>query len=165
MILTVLCYNLQKMKKVAFAVLSIFCLSLLNYSCSMPKIVILNDPLSPEEHLKLGLSYEKKGLIDEAEKHYEEASKRDTRGFLMLGNLYFSQGDYKKAEEYYKKAISRQQNLTDALNNLAWLYYLESRNLDEAENLILKAIELVGDDDKRKIYFDTYDKIKSLKNK
>ncbi len=36
--------------------------------CSMPQIVVLNDPLTAEEHLQLGLSYEKKGLIDDAKK-------------------------------------------------------------------------------------------------
>lgn len=154
------------MKKVASIVLSFLCISFINYGCSIPKIVILKDPLSPEEHLKLGLSYEKKGLIEEAKKHYEEASKTDARGFLMLGNLYFNQEQYDKAERYYREAISKNKNLADALNNLAWLYYLERKNLEEAEILILQAIEIENEDiEKRKIYLDTYDKIKSLKYK
>jgi len=39
--------------------------------CSMPSIAVLHDPLTPQEHLQLGLSYEKKGLIEDAIKHYE----------------------------------------------------------------------------------------------
>jgi hypothetical protein len=35
-------------------------------NCSLPKIVVLKDPLTPEEHLNLGLAYEKKGLRDSA---------------------------------------------------------------------------------------------------
>lgn len=165
MILTVLCYNLQIMVRVLhhtfFLIFSLFI-----SGCSIPQIVIIKDPLTPEEHLQLGLSYERKGLFEEAKKHYEEASKKDARGFLFLGNLYFKNNKYEEAELNYKKAIEKDERLSDAMNNLAWLYFLKRKNLDEAESLILRAIEIGKTDaEKQKIYQETFDKIKTLKTK
>lgn len=130
----------------------------------MPKIVVLKDPLTAEEHLKLGLSYEKEGLITQAIKHYKEASKSDARGFLLLGNLYYNQGEYIEAEENYKRAIKADSKLADAYNNLAWLYFIKGEKIDEAENLVKMAIELARENqEKIKIYIDTLDKIRKLK--
>ncbi|MDI6713456.1 MAG: tetratricopeptide repeat protein [Thermodesulfovibrio sp.] len=132
----------------------------------MPQIVVLKDPLTPEEHLQLGLSYEKKGLIDEAIKHFKEASKYDARGFLFLGNLYFKQNQFDDAEVNFKKAIKKDNKLADAYNNLAWLYLTKNINLDEAEELVKKAIELEKENtEKIKYYQNTLDKIKNLKTK
>lgn len=125
-------------------------------ACSMPKIVVLTDPLTAEEHLQLGISYEKKGLLDEAIRHYKEASKSDARGFLFIGNLYLNQGKDEQAEENYKKAIKKDKKLADAYNNLAWLYCQRAKKLDEAEELIKKAIEIEAKNpDKVKIYENT----------
>lgn len=132
----------------------------------MPQIVVLHDPLTAEEHLQLGLIYEKKELIEEAIKHYKEASKYDARGFLFLGNLYLKQGKYDKAENYYKQAIRKNDKLSDAYNNLAWIYYIKNKNLDEAEEMAKKALEIEKDNnDKIKIYQDTLEKIKELNMK
>lgn len=132
----------------------------------MPDIVVLHDPLTAEEHLQLGLSYEKMGLIEEAEKHYKEASKSDARGYLFLGNLYLNQKQYEEAEKSYRKAIKKDSNLADAYNNLGWLYWLKNENLDEAQELVKKAIEIEkSNPDKIKIYEDTLEKIKKLKTK
>lgn len=134
--------------------------------CSMPQIAVLHDPLTAEEHLQLGLSYEKKGLIDEAIKHYQDASKSDARGFLFLGNLYLNQAKYDEAEEYYKKAIKKDSKLADAYNNLAWLYNIKGERLQEAQELVKKAIEIEKNNpDKVKIYLDTLEKIKDQKSK
>lgn len=138
-------------------------ISLIIAGCSMPQIVVLHDPLTPQEHLQLGLNYEKKGLIEEAIKHYEEASKSDARGFLFIGNLYLNQGKYDNAEDYYKKAIRKNDKLADAYNNLAWIYCIKNKNLDEAEDMIKKALEIEKNNpDKVKIYQDTLEKIKKL---
>lgn len=131
----------------------------------MPQIVVLNDPLTAEEHLQLGLSYEQKGLIDEALKQYEEASKNDARGYLLAANLYLKQSKYNEAEDYYRKAIRKDNKLADAYNNLAWLYFIRGENLNEAEQLVMKAIELGRENqDRVKIYEDTLIKIRA-KNK
>lgn len=131
----------------------------------MPQIVVLNDPLTAEEHLQLGLIYEQKGLIDEALKQYEEASKNDARGYLLAANLYLKQSKYNEAEDYYRKAIRKDNKLADAYNNLAWLYFIRGENLNEAEQLVMKAIELGRENqDRVKIYEDTLIKIRA-KNK
>jgi tetratricopeptide (TPR) repeat protein len=129
--------------------------------CSFPRIIILKDPLTPEEHLNLGVAYEKKGEFDNAIKEYEQAAKRLPAGYLYLGNIYFQKSDWEKAEKKYKKAIRKDPRNSDALNNLAWLYYTRRERLSEAENLALKAIEL--NPSKEPVYRDTLQKIRELK--
>lgn len=76
-------------------------------NCSLPKIVVLKDPLTPEEHLNLGLAYEKKGLLDSAIQEYKLAAKKLTIAYLYLGNAHFLKNELGKAETYYKKMIDR----------------------------------------------------------
>ncbi len=121
---------------------------------------MLDDPLSPEEHLNLGVTYEKQGELENALKEYKEASKRLPLAYLYMGNIYFQRDEYKEAEIYYKKAIKKDPVNADAYNNLAWLYYTKREKLDEAERLALKAIEL--NPSKKEIYEDTLEKIKGL---
>jgi tetratricopeptide (TPR) repeat protein len=130
-------------------------------ACALPRIVVLDDPLSPEEHLNLGVTYEKKGELDNALKEYKEASKKLPLAYLYTGNVYYQKKDYEKAEIYYKEAIKKDPTNADAYNNLAWLYSIKKENLDEAEMLVLKALEL--NPSKKEIYTDTLEKIKGLK--
>lgn len=130
-------------------------------SCSMPRIVILDDALTPNEHIALGIAYEKKGLLDEAISEYKAAAKKSHDAYLYLGNAFFLKGDFDNAEKNYKKAIKKKPYHSDAYNNLAWLYYLKKENLDEAEALVKKALEL--NPEKKDIYLDTLDKIRELK--
>ena len=130
-------------------------------SCAFPRIVVLDDPLTPEEHLNLGVAYEKKGELDSAIKEYELAAKKLPIAYLYLGNAYFEKNRLVEAETYYKRAIKKDAHNADAYNNLAWLYYVKRENLDEAESLALKAMEL--NPSKNNIYKDTLDKIRELK--
>lgn len=41
---------------------------------------------------------------------------------FSLGNVYFEEGDLKKAEAYFKKALALNPGNPEILNNLAWLY-------------------------------------------
>lgn len=131
-------------------------------SCAMPRIIVLDDPLSPEEHLNLGVTYEKKGELDNAIKEYDRASKKLPIAYLYLGNVYFQKNELDDAEKYYRKAIKKNPDNADAYNNLAWLYFTKKENLDEAERLVLKAVEL--NPAKGDIYKDTLEKINALKN-
>ena len=115
---------------------------LLFFACAFPRIIVLDDPLSPEEHLNLGVTYEQNKEFDSALKEYEKASKKLTIAYLYMGNIYFLKNDYEKAESFYRKTIDKDPKNADAYNNLAWLYYIKRENLDEAEDLALKAIEL-----------------------
>ncbi|MEN6466234.1 MAG: hypothetical protein ABFD62_13750, partial [Syntrophaceae bacterium] len=45
-------------------------------SCTMPRIIVLKDPLTPEEHLDLGYAYEQKKEYEMAIKEYEAAAKK-----------------------------------------------------------------------------------------
>ena len=129
--------------------------------CSSFKIIVLKDPLTPEEHLNLGVAYEEKGEFDHAIKEYQLASKKLPIAYLCLGNVHFQKNEFPKAEAYYKKAIKREPRNADAYNNLAWLYYIGRGNLGEGERLALKAIEL--NPAKEDIYKDTLEKIRELR--
>jgi len=124
----------------------------------MPEIIVIDDPLSPEEHINLGVAYETKGEYDNAIKEYKVAAKGLPVAYLYLGNVYFRKNELAEAEKYYKKAIEKDKRNADAYNNLAWLYYKKGENLDEAESLVSRAIEL--DPLKRDIYQDTLEKIR-----
>jgi tetratricopeptide (TPR) repeat protein len=122
---------------------------------------VLKDPLTPEEHLNLGVAYEKNSELDYAIKEYKLASKKLPVAYLYLGNVHFQKKELDKAEAYYKKNIKKKPQNADAYNNLAWLYYTKRDKLDEGERLALKAIEL--NPSKEPIYRDTLEKIRELR--
>jgi len=147
--------------KPSLPLLIITCCLTLFYSCALPRIIILEDPLTPEEHINLGVAYEKKGQLDLAIKEYESASKKLPLGYLYLGNIYFQKNDFDKAEKCYRKGIAKDPRNSDNYNNLAWLYYTKRENLEEAENLAIKAVKLGSS--REDIYKDTLEKIMKLK--
>lgn len=126
------------------------------FSCSLPRIIILHDPLTPEEHINLGLSYEEKGEFEAALKEYKTASKELPIAWLYIGNLYFKKGQYREAEKAYRKAIKKTSD-PRAFNNLAWLFYTMDKNLEEAELLAVRAVDMMPEN---KEFQDTLNKIK-----
>lgn len=149
--------EIVKINKCALVVL----IFLFIFSCSFPRIIFLKDPLTPEDHINLGVIYEKNGDLEAAINEYKKALPDLPVAFLYIGNIFFSKGEYNLAEEYYKKAINNDPFNADAYNNLAWLYYLKRENLDEAELLVVRAIKL--NEKNKDIYIDTLIKIKELK--
>jgi tetratricopeptide (TPR) repeat protein len=143
---------------VCMAFLALF----LTAGCGLPKIVLIDDPLTPMEHLDLGRAYEQQGKTELAEKEYKLAAKQNPLGHLYLGNLYFSQDDANQAEKAYKKAIDGMPDNFEAYNNLAWLYYTRQTRLDRAEELARRALELAPADKKDQPR-DTLEKIKTLR--
>lgn len=140
------------MKKFVLFIITI----LFNLSCSMPKIIVYNDPLSAYEHNDLGVIYEKKGMFDLAEKEYKKAINKDKNWYLPyfnLGNLYYKKGDREKAIDYYLKALEKEKN-PDVLNNLAYVLY-ELGRYEEAKKYIEEAITMKKDPN----YEDTYKNI------
>lgn len=143
----------------SLSLLSSLCCFLVLCGCAFPRIIILDDPLTPEEHLNLGVAYERNGEFDNALKEYEKASQKLPIAYLYMGNVSFLKEEYEQAEYFYKKMITKDPTNADAHNNLAWLYYTLRVNIREAEELALKAIEL--NPAKKDIYEDTIRKIRA----
>ncbi len=125
-------------------------------SCSLPRVIILNDPLSVEEHNKLGGIYESQQKYDLAAEQYRAALKKDpksTTSLLLLGDLSFRMKNYSDAESAYKKAIKLQPENGDIYNNLCWVYLEQHTSTDKAETLIRKAITETPEH--RAYYLDT----------
>ena len=134
---------------------SIFFLS----SCSFPKIVVYDDPLSAQEHNDLGVVYYKKEKYDLAEREFLKALKKDKNYYLAyfnLGNLYYKKGELEKSIEYFKKVLELNKN-DDVLNNLAYKI-IEMKDCKNAE-YYLKQIK---NTENKQEYKDTYEKF--LKN-
>jgi tetratricopeptide (TPR) repeat protein len=146
------------MKKKALILLFALCSLLSALGCSFPRVIVLKDPLTPEEHLNLGVTYEQQGDFDNAIKEYNLAAKKLPGAFLYLGNAHFQKKEWKKAEEYYRLAIEKEPANADAHNNLAWLFYTRREKLEEAERLARKALEL--NPGKGDVYRDTLEKIR-----
>jgi tetratricopeptide (TPR) repeat protein len=143
--------------------LLMFTLQVILAGCALPRVIIYDDPLTYEEHLKLGMAYEKDGEFENAISEYKTAARRLPIAYFYLGNVYFQKNELDQAEKYYKKAIRKGTHNADAHNNLAWLYYVKEENLDKAENLALRAMAL--DPSKKDIYGDTLEKVRELKGR
>lgn len=158
---TIMRNTVIKRAEIFYFLLFTLCSLLFFIGCSFPRIIVLEDPLTPEEHLNLGVAYEKKGEFENAIKEYKLAAKELSIAYLYLGNVYFQKSELSEAEKYYKRSIKKEPNNAEAYNNLAWLYYIKRENLDEAETLALRAMEL--NYLKIHIYRDTLEKIRKAK--
>ena len=136
-------------------------LLLLLSGCVLPRIVVLDDILSEEEHLKLGISYEEKGEYDLAIHEYQSALEHFPIAHLYLANIYFLRKEYLLSEKHYKEAIQRLPENPRPYNNLAWLYFTQGTKLDEAQTLAQRAIKLVPPSE-ASAYLDTLQKIRDL---
>lgn len=129
-------------------------LTLFFFSCShIPRIIVLHDPLTADEHLSLGLSYELKGEFDNAIKEYKKGLKKDKKGYrplYYLGNANYKKREYDKAEKYYLKALDIAPDNSDIRNNIAWLY-IETNKFDDALKEIYIALTIKMDPN----YLDT----------
>lgn len=113
---------------------------------SFPRIIVLTDPLTPEEHNDLGVSYERRGECKLAEREYEEALRLRKDFFdaqYNLGNLYLGMKCYTKAEQAYRKALEIGPDQAEPCNNLANLY-LDTGDLEEAKSMAERAVRLAG---------------------
>jgi len=112
----------------------------------MLPVKFADDPLTPGEHLNLGLAYEQRGEFDLALAQYRLAARGDftSQAELYIGNAYFAKGDAKNAEIHYRLALNSDAEAAEALNNLAWLLLMYGGNLEEAETLARKAVSVVS---------------------
>lgn len=114
------------------------------------------DPLSAQEHLQLGQTYESQGKLQAAAIQYEKAAipAVNTTGdaftsslpvaWFHLGNVRFLQGEHSAAREAYEQAeetMNPQAPMyATMLNNYAWLLYTMQTDLDTAKALAKRAI-------------------------
>ncbi len=66
-------------------------------------------------------------------------SPRNARLYLNFGNTYYEKGNFDKALEQYKKAVSIQKNYETAYSNIGSIYVTRG-DLQEAESYFKKAI-------------------------
>lgn len=119
--------------------------ALLLSACSLPRIIVLHDPLTVEEHDNLGRIYESQGKFDLALEQYREALRKDKEhlpSLLLLGDLLYRINDYPKAESAYTKALKLDPKNGDVMNDLAWVYIRTGKDLDKAKELISEALTL-----------------------
>lgn len=122
-------------------------ISILSSCTSIPKIIVLHDPLTAEEHLSLGLSYELKGEYDFAIQEYSNAFKKDKKDYRPLfytGNVHYKKKGYEEAERFYKKALRLAPDNGDIHNNLAWIF-IDTAKLEKAKEEVSKALTIKRD--------------------
>jgi tetratricopeptide (TPR) repeat protein len=133
--------------------------------CSLPYIGSYGDTLTPEEYFTLALAYEQNNNYEAAARAYKAASTEVAEAHYYLGNICFVQHEYQSAEKHYKIAIEKLPQDPRAYNNLAWLYFMKRNNLEQAEWLALRGLELAPKENEAP-YRDTVDKIRAeLKKK
>jgi tetratricopeptide (TPR) repeat protein len=101
----------------------------------VPKIIILEDPLSPDEHVTLGVAYERKGELDLAAREYEAALRKDPAFFqarVNLGNVRLARKRYDEARQEYLAALELRPADPEATNNLAWAAILSGKDREDA---------------------------------
>jgi Tfp pilus assembly protein PilF len=133
-----------------------FMSALLLSGCSLPKIIVLHDPLSADEHVRLGGIYDAQGKTELARDQYQAAVRQDTKhgkAWTLLGDSACRLKEYGEAEKAYGKALDLDPKNGDLHNNLAWIYVQQDRKLGKAQGLVMAAMELTPDH--RPYYLDT----------
>lgn len=107
-------------------------------------------PVDPEAHRQFAHALELHGRKREAIEHLQIALglKPDVQTRLQCAALLFAAGDFRRSEYQLRLAVREQQDLPDALNNLAWLLATAPedslRNGPEAVGYAEKACALTG---------------------
>ena len=101
----------------------------------LPKIIVLEDPLSADEHVVLGVAYERKGELALAASEYERALSKDKAAFqarFNLGNIRLAEKNYGKAKKEYLAALELRPGDPEATNNLCWAAIFTGSGLEDA---------------------------------
>ena len=101
----------------------------------LPRIIVLEDPLTAAEHVELGVAYERKGELDLARREYERALRKDRKFFrarVNLGNIFLAKKEYGNAREEYLLALELRPRDAEATNNLSWAAIFSGEGIDEA---------------------------------
>jgi tetratricopeptide (TPR) repeat protein len=100
----------------------------------------------------------KKSYIDAEENtrkalNYQELSVSTADVHELLGTINAYQNNLDKAETEYKTALESDSYHSESLNNLAYTYALQEKNLDEALSLVNQALQLISEEDPRRAYY------------
>ena len=134
-------------------------------ACAMPKIpqiIVIDDPLTAEQHNDLGVAYEEKGDFDLAGKEYEKAIRKNRDWvipYLNLGHLYYRQDKLDQAERAIREGLRVKGDHPDLLNNLAWVL-MEKGQVKEAKTLIDKAIAIEDKEEYRDTRREILERVK-----
>ncbi|HBG45886.1 MAG TPA: hypothetical protein DDW94_02750 [Deltaproteobacteria bacterium] len=122
-----------------------FILSVILSSCGVIKVAG-PDPLSLNEHMRLGAIYESQGKYDLALREYDSAKSIDTKEanvYFAIGNVYLRMKEYPKAEKSYGRAIELRE-APEFYNNLGWLL-MEKGDMEGARSMVEKAVRMSGE--------------------
>ncbi len=112
--------------------------------CSrLPRLIVLEDPLSAPEHVDLGVAYERKGELDLAAREYERALRKDAglvQARVNLGNVRLAQKKYAEARREYLRALEARPGDLEAENNLAWVALGSGEGIDDALRRLESAV-------------------------
>lgn len=92
-------------------------------------------------------------VIEGIEKVDKEDVEMLSELYGQLGDIYHQSGDNNKAYEAYETALKHFGANVSVLNNYSYFLSLEKRDLDKAEEMILKAVKI---EPKNSTYLDTY---------
>jgi tetratricopeptide (TPR) repeat protein len=101
------------------------------------------DPQNIRIHKSLAQVYLRRNQFPEAEKTYRlilDIAPADSEAHFYLGSIYEQQGKRHQAIQEFKAALKLNPEFPDALNSLGYLYAEESINLQEAEDMLKKAL-------------------------
>ncbi len=101
----------------------------------LPKIIVLADPLSADEHVALGVAYERNGEPALAAREYEAAQSKDKASFqarFNLGNVRLAEKRYGDARKAYLAALELRRGDPEATNNLCWVAILSGNGREDA---------------------------------
>ena len=144
--------------------LAVLIVGLLVSACSsLPNVYEFHDPLTPAEHLALGVSYESEGKASLAIAEYKKVIESDEHdqgatARVFLGNVYAGLEQYQTAEGYYRDALSLDPHRGQALNNLASILVIQGIKLEEAEvstRTALAEAELGRNAGQKGVYLET----------
>jgi tetratricopeptide (TPR) repeat protein len=136
--------------------------SLLLGGCSLPRIIVLNDPLNAAQHNDLGVAYQQRGEFDLALREYDRAAELASdwpQPLINRGNALAAQQLWQQAAADYRKALKRDPQQAEAMNNLAWVL-LQGGEQEAALDWVEQALEL---DPTQPAYLDTLAEIQILR--
>lgn len=113
-------------------------------SCSyLSPLLLMKDPLTPEEHNNLGVAYENEGKYELAIREYKKALHINNNlitPLVNIGNVYLKQGNYPEAEKYYLRALDKDKYNLQASNNIASIFLITKKNYYKGLRIVISAV-------------------------